>query len=261
MDRLELRHIRVVVAIARAGSIRAAAAGLRIAQPALVGQLQRIERAAGGPLFTRTRTGVTPTERGARVVEAGAALIADFDRLIADTTARAAESTRADALRVGAMRALDAPTLIAALRELRPEEIEARQLDSLSEGLGLLGSGELDAALLYRFAVPLPEGLRQRDVVAVEPAFVGLAADHPLVSAPEVDLADLADADWVISGADDGTGRLTAFRAACAVAGFVPRVRHRVGDCDGAIALLRSAPVAAVMHPLCMPPTTSGSAR
>ena len=50
---IELRHLRVICAIAESGSVTKAAASLGLAQPALTAQLQRIERALGGPLFDR----------------------------------------------------------------------------------------------------------------------------------------------------------------------------------------------------------------
>ena len=62
---LELRHLKVVCAIAETGSVTKAASQLGLAQPALTAQLQRIERTLGGPLFDRDRRGVTLTHRPA----------------------------------------------------------------------------------------------------------------------------------------------------------------------------------------------------
>ncbi|HCU51791.1 MAG TPA: LysR family transcriptional regulator, partial [Micromonosporaceae bacterium] len=65
---LELRHLRVVCAIAETGSVTKAASLLGLAQPALTAQLQRIERTLGGPLFDRDRRGATPTALGELVL-------------------------------------------------------------------------------------------------------------------------------------------------------------------------------------------------
>ncbi|MFI2666968.1 LysR family transcriptional regulator, partial [Micromonospora carbonacea] len=65
---LELRHLRVVCAIAETGSVTKAASTLGLAQPALTAQLQRIERALGGPLFERDRRGARPTALGELVL-------------------------------------------------------------------------------------------------------------------------------------------------------------------------------------------------
>lgn len=252
--RLELRHLRVIGAIARAGSIRRAAAALLISQPALLGQLQRIEEAVGGPVFVRSHTGVEPTELGRFLIADGGAVVDEFDRLVADTRTRAKQQR---AVGIGAMRDLDAATLVATVTDLLPaRETTTWQLDSLRSGFDLLGAGDLDVALLYRFphGTRAPDAVRLLDVVAVEPAFVGLSADHPLADRTEIPLAALADASWVISAAEDDTGRLAGFHQACAGAGFSPRIRHYVGDCDMAIPLLRAPDSVAIMHPLCLPP-------
>ncbi|MFC4853381.1 helix-turn-helix domain-containing protein [Actinophytocola glycyrrhizae] len=57
---LEVRHFRLVEAIAQAGSITKAASAPGVSQPFLTAQLQRIERRVGGPLFRRDRTGSQP---------------------------------------------------------------------------------------------------------------------------------------------------------------------------------------------------------
>ena len=65
---LELRHLRMICAIAEAGSVSRAASVLGLAQPALTAQLQRIERTLGGPLFERDRRGARPTAMGELVL-------------------------------------------------------------------------------------------------------------------------------------------------------------------------------------------------
>ena len=61
---VELRHLRVMVLVAEAGSVGRAARWLKVSQPSLTAQLKRIESAFGGELFERSRTGVTPTPLG-----------------------------------------------------------------------------------------------------------------------------------------------------------------------------------------------------
>ncbi|MFC9910784.1 LysR family transcriptional regulator [Streptomyces sp. NPDC059862] len=51
--------------IYRAGSLSAAAQRLGVTQPAVTGQLARLEEQIGEPLFVRTHKGVTPTQRAA----------------------------------------------------------------------------------------------------------------------------------------------------------------------------------------------------
>jgi DNA-binding transcriptional LysR family regulator len=72
---LELRHLKVIRAIAEAGSLTAAASALGLAQPALSTQLKRIERLLGGELFVRSRHGVRPTPLGELVIARTALLL------------------------------------------------------------------------------------------------------------------------------------------------------------------------------------------
>ncbi|MEU5249916.1 LysR family transcriptional regulator, partial [Streptomyces asoensis] len=58
---LEVRHLRVLCAIADAGSLHKAARELGMAQPSLSTQLRRIEQLLGGPLFVRDCMGSRPT--------------------------------------------------------------------------------------------------------------------------------------------------------------------------------------------------------
>ena len=72
---LEIRHLKVVCAIADTGSLTKAAALLGLAQPALTAQLQRIERRLGGPLFDRDRRGARPTAMGELVLSRARVLL------------------------------------------------------------------------------------------------------------------------------------------------------------------------------------------
>lgn len=62
---LDVRHLRVLCAIADSGSLRKAALQLGMTQPSLTTQLHRIERAVGGTLFTREQTGEAGPPRSA----------------------------------------------------------------------------------------------------------------------------------------------------------------------------------------------------
>ena len=73
--RMELRHVLYFSATLEAGSLVAAAAKLRVAQPALSRQIQDLERELGVQLFERERTGVKPTIAGAIFSEEARRLI------------------------------------------------------------------------------------------------------------------------------------------------------------------------------------------
>ncbi|XXQ56132.1 LysR family transcriptional regulator [Xenophilus aerolatus] len=69
LGRLRFRHLQLLVALDRGGSLRAAAAVLHLTQPALSKALGEVESAFGFKLFTRGARGLTPTPQGALVVQ------------------------------------------------------------------------------------------------------------------------------------------------------------------------------------------------
>ncbi|MEH1017342.1 LysR family transcriptional regulator [Micromonospora sp. CPCC 206060] len=80
--------------IYRAGSLSGAAQRLGVTQPAVTGQLARLEEQVGEPLFVRTARGVTPTQRAAVLASRvgahvdglrGALNLADTEPMLKDT--------------------------------------------------------------------------------------------------------------------------------------------------------------------------------
>lgn len=81
---MDLTHLAVVEALAKAGSVSRAADWLMVSQPAVSKQLKQIERAAGVQLFDRLPKGVRPTQAGE--------LLAGYARRIAALQAEAVEA-------------------------------------------------------------------------------------------------------------------------------------------------------------------------
>jgi DNA-binding transcriptional LysR family regulator len=67
---MELRHLRYLIAVAEERSFIAAAAKLRVAQPALSRQIRDLEGELGTPLFVRDSTGTVLTAAGEQCVQA-----------------------------------------------------------------------------------------------------------------------------------------------------------------------------------------------
>jgi DNA-binding transcriptional LysR family regulator len=66
---LSLQQIRCFCAALELGSFTAAAASLRVSQPAVAEQIRRLEQALGTDLFVRAGRGVVPTEAGRAFAE------------------------------------------------------------------------------------------------------------------------------------------------------------------------------------------------
>ncbi|MFG1677611.1 LysR substrate-binding domain-containing protein [Micromonospora sp. NPDC049282] len=221
---LELRHLRVVCAIAETGSVTKAAAMLGLAQPALTAQLQRIERVLGGPLFERDRRGARPTALGELVLDRARVLLPAMKGL-QDEAARLAGA--GDPLRRYRFGGVNSPILGRLVHRLAAEHADAQistyaswSVDELAQ---MVAGGRLDFALtgVCGDAAPSPVfGLSWREV-AVDPVFVLLPQTHPLAGRDEIDLIDLRREQWVAAPGDGCFG--DCFAAACARAGFTPR--------------------------------------
>ncbi|MEU8758844.1 LysR family transcriptional regulator [Streptomyces sp. NPDC048659] len=230
---LEFRHLRVLLTVAEAGSIRKAAARLQLSQPATSAQLRRIEHELGGPLFVRSAEGVRPNANGQYVLRCARDLVGGFDRLRAH--ARSAAETQggtAAPLRAGGTAGPLVSLLVPALFELVPERrlgIDAgRSVHTLVKSLA---RGRCDIAVFGEFPgfpPPVAEPVATRTLLR-EPVFVLLAEDHPLARRDTVSLADLRDEEWVMPEADE-SGVHAYLHLTCQAAGFTPRIAHVTSD-------------------------------
>ncbi|MGI5347173.1 LysR family transcriptional regulator [Streptomyces sp. CA-250714] len=207
---LEIRHLRVVCAIADAGSLTRAAAGLRMTQPGLSAQLRRIENLLGGALFDRRRAGATPTPLGELVLARARSILPGIDQLLADT-ARATRRAAAPALlRVGSVGAPLLGHLLTALRELLPgAQLTSRCQYAPAPLLDDVCAGRLEAAILGDHPgqeLTAHDGVLLHPLVT-EPVFALLPADHPLAAHEEVNLARLAGEDWAAPRPDSDRTR------------------------------------------------------
>lgn len=245
MAELELRHLRTVRAVAEAGSISKAAAGLGQSQPALTAQLQRIERIIGGRLFERGPQGTQPTALGRFVVTRAEAVLIDVDALVTAAREHTDGGQRRE-LRIGAI----ALPMIGGFIELMRAKLGGVDLQTTIEPsapvlVRQLTTGTVDVALFERF-----DGLQQQSLagftvrtLATEPLFVMLPKDHPAATSETVRLADLADDDWVLPPPHEH-GVRWRFHAACEAAGFTPKVPHHTSDSSTGRGLVAQGAVA-----------------
>lgn len=229
---LEIRHLRVINAIAEAGSISRAAAALGYTQPALTAQLQRIERALGGELFARTGTGTRPTALGKVALSHAAHLLALHAELMRDVRRRDPAETEAAGMRLGSTPGpLTAIMVTVAGRLLPGTEVSLQSTETAEEQVELLAGGRLEFGLCLDYPgyeLPLPAGLDEA-VLAVEPIFVLLSSEHVLADRAEVPLAELAGEQWLTGEGRDVRMR-AQFRDACRRAGFAPRRVQRMNS-------------------------------
>ncbi|WP_412540011.1 LysR family transcriptional regulator [Longispora sp. K20-0274] len=245
---LELRHLRVICAIAETGSVTKAAAVLGLAQAALTAQLQRIEGALGGSLFDRDRRGARPTALGELVLARARVLLPAVEGLREDA-ARLASAVVLERYRIGAV---NGPVLGGLVHRLAAEQPDARITTlpawSADELAGMVAGNRLDFALIGVCGdgtPPSSQGLVWRQI-ALDPVFVLVPDAHPASGWAEVELAELADARWLATPGDGCFAE--CFAAACVRAGFTPQEMYET-DLAGCYDLVAAGDAVALCQP------------
>ena len=254
---LELRHLKVVCAIAETGSVTKAASQLGLAQPALTAQLQRIERTLGGPLFERDRRGARPTALG-ELVLARARVLLPAMKGLQDEAARLAGAAGNEAMSRYRIGATSGPIIGGMVHRLSVEQPDAQISTHASyyveELANMMLAGKLDYAQVGVCGDALPSadyGLIW-ETIAVDGVCVLMPDDHPASKGTDVDLAELSSESWV-AGTGDGCFS-ECFAAACARAGFTPR-RMLDTDIRGCVDMVESGSAIAVCQPTFRPPS------
>ena len=215
-------------AVARAGSLSAAARELGWTQPAVSQQLQRLEREVGGPLLLRSTRGVTMTE-------AGSLLLARADAVAGELHMAAEELVALAQLRGGRVRLVAFPSAVAtilpeALRLLAVDHpaVEVSMVEAEPpEAWAAVRAGEADLALVFGYdGPPDDDGSLTWLPLAVEPVELVLPPGHPAGEQRRPPLSDLADDTW-IGGCPRCSGHLVE---RCRAAGFEPRLTHATDD-------------------------------
>jgi DNA-binding transcriptional LysR family regulator len=227
---LELRHLRIVCAIAEAGSVARASVTLGYSQQALSSQLRRIEQYFGRDIFERSATGVQPTRYGREILARARDIVARMDAIKMPPEQ---DGAAGQVLRLAATNSPVLAGMTARISDQLPDlALIVSSVYSSSEMVEQLEKGDLDAAIAADY--PGAE-LQHSDVIAhrgivTEPTFVALPAGHRLRRSLEIRLADLADEAWFLTP-DDGAGWPGVFYRACEAAGFTPlKVHEYLGD-------------------------------
>jgi DNA-binding transcriptional LysR family regulator len=240
---LDVTRLRVLVAVARHGSVTAAAHALNYAQPSVSHHLARLEAETGTKLIQRAGRGIRLTDAGRLLAERATEVIGRLDA--AENELAVYAGLRAGRLRLAAFpSALGTivPTAAAMLQAKHPS-VDLRLSEAEPpEALRMLRAGYVDIALIFRHE---PEGEQAREpdsgelrelVLLDEPVHLitpaaaqahGEPLPGPTVS--EVwpgDLSRLAGQRW-IAGCDRCREHLLR---QCAAAGFTPKIAYTTDD-------------------------------
>lgn len=223
----------MLVAIARTGSVTAAARELHYSQPSISHHLARLEAETGAQLVRRAGRGIRLTEAGRTLAERGAEILGRLDAAEAELSAHVGLSQGRVRLaafpsalgtfvpRAAALLASRHPGLRVILTEAEPPE-----------AVRMLRAGYVDVAVIFRYdPEDEDDGVGTRRLLD-EPSYLvtpGGAVPATADPGPEgsgPDLAAYADAEW-IAGCDRCRLHLLDM---CSRAGFTPRVSFTTDD-------------------------------
>ncbi|RLK58683.1 LysR family transcriptional regulator [Actinokineospora cianjurensis] len=197
---VEIRHLRVIVAIAESGSLNRASKVLGLSQPGLTSQLQRIEHSLGGQLFFRAEGGSSPTPFGHNVLTEARAVLRGLQGIRSRAESQARHRT-APPTRVGGNAGFVHLALSRWLvgRAWVPGVRLTEETDPRAS-IEMVTNGALDLAVVYEwpgFSHRLDDSVRAQVVVRDEPVLVMLSPTHPLAAEHTLRLDTLAEYPWV----------------------------------------------------------------
>jgi DNA-binding transcriptional LysR family regulator len=218
---LDVTRLRVIDAVARSGSVTAAAKELSYSQPSVSHHLARLEAETGAQLLQRVGRGIRLTPAGQLLAARAAEILGRLDAADAELSAHV--GLNAGRVRLAGFSSAIGSLVPGALDVLARQHpgLQVSLLDTHPpEALDLLRTGRVDLALVFRY-----------DETEAEPAGVRL---HHLLDDPVFVLArrrvrkltTLRDERWV-AGCERCRTHLLAL---CAAEGFEPTIGYTSDD-------------------------------
>jgi DNA-binding transcriptional LysR family regulator len=218
---LDVNRLRVIDAVARHGSVTAAAKELHYSQPTVTHHLARLEAETGAQLLQRVGRGIRLTPAGLLLADRAAEIVGRIDAAGAELSAHV--GLTAGRVRVAAFASANGslmPHALAALAARHPGlEVSLTDTHPL-EALDLLRTGQVEIAVIFRYdeTEPEPAGVRLHHLL--DDSVYLLSQRH------ERGIAALRDATW-IAGCERCRSHLLTL---CADAGFDPRIGYSSDD-------------------------------
>lgn len=229
---LDLRRLRVLSAVVRTGSVRAAAEQLGYTPSAVSQHVTALERETSTVLLEKAGRGVRPTDAArllAGVSDEVHDRLADAEAALASL--RAGRTGRLHLTSFPSAGASLVPPAVAAFRQVHPDVELVLGVAEPDEALPALRAGDVDVAVVVEPFAPAEAPLDDlhRVHLLADPYAVLLPAGHRLADQADVDLADLAHEPWVDTASAPGHCQAAALDA-CRAAGFLPGYAVRADE-------------------------------
>jgi LysR family transcriptional regulator for metE and metH len=193
---LEVRHLKLVVAIAEEGGVTRAGEKLHLTQSALSHQLKDIEERLGAPLFHRSGKRMLLTQAGEKLLASARSLLAQLESVEAEIRSHASEKKGTIRLSTECYTCYHwLPVLLGRFRKSYPEVEVKILLEANSGPVDALLKGGLDLAILMSDVKDRRIHLTplfQDELLAV------MSPGHRLASRPFVRPSDFAEENLYI---------------------------------------------------------------
>src|SRR5215475_61063 len=256
---LDVTRLRVLVAVARHGSVTAAARALNYAQPSVSHHIARLEAETGTQLLERVGRGIRLTEAGQLLAERAEEIIGRLDSAEAELAAHV--GLRSGRVRLAAFPSALGTLVPAAAAKLKAEtpglEFMLTEAEP-PEALRMLRAGYVDVAVVFRHyqqdaddAPPRPADEGTSGVLLLdEPVHLvtAAAAGEPASPVPVSELAAYAGCHWIA-----GCERCRAYLVRqCESDGFTPRISSTTDDYVAVQALVAAGLGVTTLPGLCL---------
>jgi molybdate transport repressor ModE-like protein len=218
---LDVTRLRVLDAVARHGSVTAAARDLNYSQSSASHHLAQLEAETGAQLLKRVGRGIQLTAAGRLLADRAAEILGRIEA--ADAELAAHVGLTAGRVRLaGFASAIGSlvPRTVATLAGRHPG-LQVSLIDTHPpEALDLLRAGKVDVALIFRYdeTHPEPDGVHLQHLLD-DPVYL-------LSTRRGATLAELRDATW-IAGCDRCRSHLLSL---CTAAGYDPKIGYISDD-------------------------------
>jgi len=215
--RLRLRHLEMLLSVARTGNLSQSAEALNTTQPALSKWLKDLEADIGLPLFERHARGLRPTPYGEALIEHARRIEGHLDSARDDMLALREGGSGLVSIGTSGVSAADAVPLAVARLVKRMPRAQVRLVEStMNQMMPLLAHGEIDV-VVGRAANAQLDPTLQTETLYRDPVNFVVGLQHPLADRKSVDWDDLLSYAWIVW--PPGTPIRTALESALNAAG------------------------------------------
>lgn len=235
-NEVELKHLTSFVAVASHLSFVRAANQLHISQPALTGQIQKLEEELGVQLFERNR-------RVVKLTDVGKIFLTDAQSILLRTRQAAERAQKAARGEIGRLRVgfvssaalAIVPDIVIEFRKQNPGvTLDLINLRTVSQVKGILAR-TIDVGFLR---LPLSDKQLKITVIHREQFVVVLPKGHQLAKVNQLGIAQLRSEPFIAYGRRWAPGFFDSVVQMCTREGFSPNIVQETGEMYTAIAIV-----------------------